>query len=103
MSRGRVICVFEPHTYSRTAALFDEFAASFHDADKIFFVDIYAAREVNTYGVSSAALAEATQRGEYASSYADAAEKIRTYAAACDTVLILGAGTVNEIADIVVH
>lgn len=103
MSRGRVICVFEPHTYSRTAALFDEFAASFHDADKIFFVDIYAAREVNTYGVSSAALAEATPRGEYASSYADAAEKIRMYAAAGDTVLILGAGTVNEIADIVVH
>ena len=103
MSRGKVICVFEPHTYSRTAALFDEFSSSFSEADKTFFVDIYAAREVNTYGVSSAALAAAVPNGEYASSYEDAASKIRELAREGDMVLVLGAGTVNEIADIVVR
>ena len=98
MTQGRVICVFEPHTYSRTSALFSEFAASFADSDKTFFVDIYAAREVNTYGVSSAQLAEATDGGEYTPSYEDAARRLREYARKGDTVLILGAGTVTEVA-----
>lgn len=103
MSKGRVICAFEPHTYSRTAALFDDFARSFDKADKTFFVDIYAAREVNTFGVSSKMLADAVYGGEYAGSYDIAAQKIREMAQKDDTVLILGAGTVNEIADILVH
>ncbi len=96
--RGSLICVFEPHTYSRTYSLFDEFAASFAGADRIIFTDIYAAREVNTYGVSSEALAAATPGGEYASSYEKAAEMIRASVKNDDTVLILGAGTVNEVA-----
>ncbi len=102
MTQGRVICVFEPHTYSRTSALFSEFAASFADSDKTFFVDIYAAREVNTYGVSSLELAAATRGGEYTPSYNDAARRLREEAKEGDTVLILGAGTVNEVASILV-
>ena len=98
VATGRVLCVFEPHTYSRTKSLFSEFAASFAEADKTFFVDIYAAREVNTYGVSSAQLAEATEGGEYTPTYAQAAQRIREEAREGDTVLILGAGTVNEVA-----
>lgn len=103
MSKGRVICVFEPHTYSRTAALFNDFASSFDKSDKTFFVDIYAARETNTFGVSSKALADVVPRGEYAGSYGAAAEKIRAEAKKGDTVLILGAGTVNEIAEMLVR
>ena len=61
LCRGKLTCVFEPHTYSRTYSLFDEFAASFAGADRVIFTDIYAAREVNTYGVSSAQLAEAAK------------------------------------------
>ena len=64
------------------------------------FVDIYAAREVNVSGVDSRMLAEKTRSGEYASSYADAAEKMRSYAKKGDIILILGAGTVNEIASL---
>jgi len=97
LCRGKLICVFEPHTYSRTHSLFDEFAASFTGADRLFFTDIYAAREVNTYGVSSAQLAEAAG-GEYTPTYAEAAEKIRACAKEGDLVLILGAGTVTEVA-----
>ncbi len=96
--RGKLLCVFEPHTYSRTYSLFDEFAASFLEADKVYFTDIYAAREVNIYGVCSEALSKATPGGEYAASYADAAEKLRTEAGEGDIILILGAGTVNEVA-----
>jgi UDP-N-acetylmuramate--alanine ligase len=97
LCRGKLICVFEPHTYSRTYSLFDEFAASFAGADRVIFTDIYAAREVNTYGVSSAQLAEAA-KGEYAPTYAETAEKVLEDIGAGDLVLVLGAGTVTEVA-----
>ena len=98
LCKGKLVCVFEPHTYSRTYSLFEDFAASFKEADRIIFTDIYAARETNVYGVSSEALAKATPRGEYASSYECAADMIRASACADDLVIILGAGTVNEVA-----
>lgn len=97
LCRGKLICVFEPHTYSRTYSLFDEFAASFAGADRLFFTDIYAAREVNTYGVSSEMLARAAG-GEYTPAYEDAAESVRACAGEGDLVLVLGAGTVIEVA-----
>lgn len=97
---GKLYCIFEPHTFSRTAALFDDFVNVFSAADKTLFVDIYAAREVNVSGVDSRMLAEKTRNGEYTSSYADAAEKMRLYAKKGDIILILGAGTVNEIASL---
>jgi UDP-N-acetylmuramate--alanine ligase len=99
MCRGRLVCVFEPHTYSRTFSLFDEFAASFGAADKIIFTDIYAAREVNIYGVSSEALAMAAG-GVYAPTYAEAARLAAEGISGADMVLVLGAGTVTEVADI---
>ena len=97
LCRGNLTCVFEPHTYSRTYSLFDEFAASFKGADRVIFTDIYAAREVNTYGVSSQQLANAAG-GEYAPTYAEAAEKVLGGIAEGDLVLVLGAGTVTEVA-----
>lgn len=97
LCRGKLICVFEPHTYSRTYSLFDEFAASFAGADRVIFTDIYAAREVNIYGVSSAQLAEAAG-GEYAPTYAETAEKVLEGISEGDLVLVLGAGTVTEVA-----
>lgn len=98
---GKIYCVFEPHTYSRTAALFDDFSASFAGAEKVVFVDIYAAREKNTFGVDSKMLAESTKNGEYAPSYEAAAERIRSLASKDDIVLVLGAGSVNEIAPLI--
>jgi UDP-N-acetylmuramate--alanine ligase len=100
MTKGKLICFFEPHTYSRTASLFDEFAASFADADEVYFLPVYAAREENLWGVSSEKLATATPRGRYTSSYEDAARIIREGAGENDTVMILGAGTVDKIAGI---
>lgn len=96
---GRIIAVFEPHTYSRTKALFDDFVAAFSAADKTIFTDIFAARETDTLGVSSKMLAEAAG-GEYARSYEDAARRVCEIAKDGDVVLILGAGTVVRVADL---
>ncbi|MBE6665108.1 MAG: UDP-N-acetylmuramate--L-alanine ligase [Ruminococcaceae bacterium] len=100
MTKGRVIAFFEPHTYSRTASLFNEFAESFADADLSYFLDIYAAREDNIYGVSSEKLAACVPNGAYISSYENAAAWIRENTKECDTVMILGAGTVDRVAKI---
>lgn len=100
MTHGRLICFFEPHTYSRTAALWEGFTRCFEEADSVYFLDIYAAREENIYGVSSEKLAAATPNAEYIASYSLAAEKIREEAVPGDTVMILGAGTIDRVADL---
>jgi UDP-N-acetylmuramate--alanine ligase len=99
MTKGRLFAFFEPHTYSRTASLFYEFAESFVDADITYLLDIYAAREQNIYGVSSEKLASFINAG-YLPSYEIAAEVIRIGVKPGDTVMILGAGTVDRIAKI---
>lgn len=53
MHYRRVICAFQPHTYSRTKALFQSFVDELRTADQVVLADIYAAREQNTVGVSS--------------------------------------------------
>ena len=98
MTDGKLVCFFEPHTYSRTSSLFDEFVASFAEADLVYILDIYAAREINTSGVSAQKLAKATPGGVYVPSYEEAVRIIRRAAEPGDTVLILGAGTVDRVA-----
>jgi UDP-N-acetylmuramate--alanine ligase len=99
---GRLICVFQPHTYSRTAALYGEFLTAFDAADKTLLIDIYAAREDNIYGVSSEGLAKelnsaAPDKAAYCPSPAHAAAAIRAIAREGDTVVIMGAGDVIKV------
>ena len=97
---GRLFCVYQPHTYSRTHALFEEFASAFGDADRVLMVDIYAAREVDTLGVSSEKLANAI--GESAQScgtFAKAAEVLRQDMRPGDVAVVMGAGDVYKILD----
>lgn len=54
----RIYCVFQPHTYTRTITLFDDFANSFYDADEVILAEIYAAREVDTGVVNSTMLGD---------------------------------------------
>jgi UDP-N-acetylmuramate--alanine ligase len=56
---GRIVVVFQPHRYTRTRDLFDDFASAFHDADLLVLTEIYAAGEPKIPGVESAALADA--------------------------------------------
>ncbi len=59
---GRIVCAFQPHTYTRTRAFWDEFIEALALADVIVLADVYAARETDTLGVSCKALAEALQQ-----------------------------------------
>ena len=101
MGFRRVLCAYQPHTYSRTAGLFDEFAGAFSDADHVYFADIYAAREENVYGVSSCGLAERIgARAEYCGDFLTVAERIRRDARDGDLVIIMGAGDIYKVAEL---
>ncbi len=99
MTNGRLWCIFQPHTYSRTAELFDEFTSAFGAANGVIFVDIYAARETNTYGVSSEGLASGTDGALYAQSFEAAAEKAMEISAQGDIIVTMGAGDVYKVFD----
>ena len=99
---GDLICIFQPHTYSRTAALYSDFLTAFDAADKAIFIDIYAAREDNIYGVTSEGLATDLNaaipaKALYCPSPEDAAEAIRRIAREGDIVVVMGAGDVIKV------
>lgn len=98
--------IFQPHTYSRTAAHLDSFAKVLQNFDHIILVDIYAAREKNTIGISSRDLAnkieETGKTAVYLSDFDDVVKYIKENAKPHDLVLTLGAGTVTEIGPMLV-
>ncbi len=98
-SGRRLVVLFQPHRYSRTAALQDDFARSFYDADLVLLCDIYAASEDPIPGISSQALVEAIEKFghrnvRYAGSVEQAAKALLDLAQSGDLVLTLGAGNV---------
>jgi UDP-N-acetylmuramate--alanine ligase len=98
---GRVLVLFQPHRYTRTRDLMDEFAGAFHDADALQVLDIYAASEQPIEGVTGAALADAIReesggRVAHAASMAEAVERLAADARPGDMVLTLGAGSVSQ-------
>ena len=96
--RGRLICVFQPHTYSRAAALAEQFVSAFEEADKVILADIYAAREENIYGISSEKLAERIgEKATYGGDFDSIAEKIKSVAKADDMVIVMGAGDIFKL------
>ena len=95
---GRLFCVYQPHTYSRTKALFDQFAEALKTADRVILTDVYAARETDTLGVSSALLADAVGAGATAcDSMEQAATLLRQEVRPTDAVVIMGAGDIDRI------
>ena len=98
---GRVIVVFEPHTYSRTAALFDDFVRVLSEADVLVMLPTYSARETPAEGVDARTLFCAVRAKEmyYFSSYDDAKKLLDRIARSRDEVLVLGAGTVEKLAE----
>ena len=102
----KVIAVFQPHTYSRAKKFKRKFATALKSADSVIVTDIYAAREKDT-GVINSQMLDKIFRARnvnsvYISAFADIAEKIKADAGNEDVVLLLGAGTVNKIADLIV-
>ncbi|MBQ4132111.1 MAG: UDP-N-acetylmuramate--L-alanine ligase, partial [Desulfovibrionaceae bacterium] len=103
LRHNTIWCVFQPHTYSRTKFLFDEFGEAFRDADEVIIADIYAAREADDGTVSAAMLAERVARSGKSARYAGGFDEIRRYLEAhCrpgDLLLTVGAGDVYQIGE----
>lgn len=102
-TKGKVFCVFQPHTYTRAFKLKEEFSKSFFDCDGVVVVDIYAAREKDTGLINSRTLCEEIMKqsgnAQYAESFAVAEEILRKQANPGDFIITLGAGDVNKIAE----
>lgn len=99
LSGGRLICAFQPHTYSRTATLFDEYITALRQADYSIVAPIYAARETDTLGMSPRVIADAVGR-ERAVGFDDmaaVAAELARVAEPADTVVIMGAGDIDGI------
>lgn len=100
----RVICVFQPHTYTRTKALLNDFANAFAGANMVLLTDIYAAREKDTYGISTADLAAEMSKthsnSKYVGSLQDAAKVLSGELGKGDLLITMGAGDVYQVAQL---
>ena len=97
---NRVWCVFQPHTYTRTKALMEDFAQALSLADKVIVTDIYAAREPNDGVTHSSHLAEKIKGAMYISDFNDIAEYIQKNAEENDIVITMGAGSITQLSNI---
>ena len=97
--KGRIVVAFQPHRFTRTQLLFDEFAGSFNDADELFVADIYAASEKPIEGVSAARLVDAiAAHGHRSARHVGrrdrVAAELRALVRPGDMVITLGAGDI---------
>jgi UDP-N-acetylmuramate--alanine ligase len=90
----RVICAFQPHTYSRTHELFDDFVEVLKLPDKTILAEIYAAREQNTLGISSNDLAVKIPNAEFCQTLEDVTKRLGELAQPGDLILTVGAGDI---------
>ena len=102
----KIHVIFQPHRYTRTRDLMDEFATAFSDADSLIVLDIYAASEQPIEGISGEALArriaeKGDRQTEYASSFEDAVTSAAASAEPGDMILTLGAGSVSQLGPMV--
>jgi UDP-N-acetylmuramate--alanine ligase len=98
----RVICAFQPHTYTRTKALFSEFAEVLRLPDVTILAEIYAAREQNQVGISSEDLAKAIPGATVAESLPKLTKELYRLAKPGDLILTVGAGDIYQVgADLV--
>jgi UDP-N-acetylmuramate--alanine ligase len=97
--RGKIHVIFQPHRYTRTKDLLDEFGGAFRDADTVVVLPIYAASEEPIPGVTAERLAERIQgpRAAFASDFAAAVQAVADAAHEGDLILTLGAGSVSQL------
>ena len=95
----RTVVVFQPHTYTRTAALFDDFIAQLRRPDVVLLAEIFAAREKNTIGISSSQLAEQIPGANFYPGFDGLENALRSLAQPGDIILTVGAGDVYRIGE----
>ncbi len=102
--KGRMIVIFQPHRYTRTKALYDEFLKAFSNADSLIVTDIYAASEEPIPGVTAANLCEGIKKQghpdvSYISNFDDIVTYLQTKAKASDVIITQGAGSVYKVGE----
>ena len=95
----RTVLVFQPHTYSRTRSLFDDFVKQLSRPDVLLLAEIYAAREQNTIGISSADLAAQIEGSRFFPSFEELEAALRETAQPGDIILTVGAGNVFRVGE----
>lgn len=93
-----ICCAFQPHTYSRTALFFEDFCKAFQNADEVILTEIYSAREINVYGVTSEQLAEKIKNGTYLKTREEIAEYFKSIAKPGVMLITMGAGELDKLA-----
>lgn len=100
---GRIVCVFQPHTYTRTKAFLSEFAKSLSLADLVVLADIYAAREQNTIGISSLDLQKELQNLGKECYYFPSFDEIENFllknSINGDLLITMGAGDIVQVGE----
>lgn len=99
----RVILCFQPHTYTRTKALFNDFLRELARPDIAYLAEIYAAREKNTIGISSRDLADKIPTAEYFPTFDELTARLRETAAPGDLILTVGAGNIYRVGEDIVE
>lgn len=99
--------VFQPHTYSRTKNLLNDFANVLLQFDHVIVLDIYAAREKNIYGISSKDLVDQLisigKEAKYIPDFEECVSYVKNHVKKDDIVITLGAGTVTEIGPMLIQ
>ena len=104
LPHNRIFCVFQPHTYTRTLSLLDEFTESFYDTDELILADIYAAREIDTGVISSDVLGDKLRKNNINCknfhSFNDILNYLKNSLQEGDLLLTVGAGDIFEVGEI---
>ena len=95
----RLVCAFQPHTYTRTKALFDDFVRELRTVDVVVLAEIYAARETNELGISSRDLCAQIPGSVYCATLKETAQALREIVKPGDVVLTVGAGDIFRAGD----
>ncbi len=99
---GRVVTVFQPHTYSRLHDLFDGFCDSFGESDVTIFAETYSARETNVYGISPADMCPRVKNSVYLPTFEQIKQHLDNILQPGDTLIIMGAGNIDELSKIAI-
>jgi len=98
--KGKLICVFQPHTYTRTYSMLNEFAKTLSLADEVYLCNIYAARENNTTGVCSEDIASRMKNAKCPGSFESIAECLKSSLQSGDYCITMGAGEAYKVAEL---
>ena len=99
MPGRRIVLAFQPHTYTRTKALFDDFVRELKKPDVVILSEIYAARERNTVGISSLDLAKQIPGAVYCETLPEVTDQLRKIVQEGDVVITMGAGDIFRAGD----